>query len=210
MTSTTRVIQVYKSRRTLIDLLAAQGFDTSEYVDFSVNEIDTMYNNSQLDMLMTRESDGQKVYVKYHSSPAPKNINTALDNVIEDLYSVDEVLTPSDILVIVTDDDPKDTTVAKLKYLFDNAGIFVVMHNIKRLQFNILEHVLVPRTEVLTPAEKAEFMREYRVADASQLPEISRFDPHALALCVRPGQICRIYRNSETALQTVYYRMCVQ
>ena len=42
-----------------------------------------------------------------------------------------------------------------------------------------------------------------------QLPEISRFDPQALAMCLRPGQICKFERDSATALKYEYYRICV-
>ena len=42
-----------------------------------------------------------------------------------------------------------------------------------------------------------------------QLPEISRFDPQALALCIRPGDVCKFIRNSSTALEYNYYRICV-
>lgn len=201
--------EIYQSRRTLVDILASRGFDVSEYTEFSPNEVDTMYNSCQLDMLVTRKSDGHTIYVKYHSSPVSKNIRTALDNMVEDLYLVEEILKPKDTLIVVVDDEPNEGLLAKMSYLFNHSGIFVVMHAIDRLQFNILEHVLVPRTEILTTEEAAEFMKTFRISDISQIPEISRFDPHALALCVRPGQICRFYRNSETALQTIYYRICV-
>ena len=39
--------------------------ETEDYLRFSVNEIDAMLANSQLDMLLTHE-DGRKIYVKYH------------------------------------------------------------------------------------------------------------------------------------------------
>ena len=41
------------------------------------------------------------------------------------------------------------------------------------------------------------------------LPEISRFDPQALSLCLRPKQVIRIDRKSDTALEYKYYRVCI-
>jgi DNA-directed RNA polymerase subunit H (RpoH/RPB5) len=41
------------------------------------------------------------------------------------------------------------------------------------------------------------------------LPEISRFDPQALVVGLRPGDICKIDRSSVTALNTNYYRICI-
>jgi DNA-directed RNA polymerase subunit H (RpoH/RPB5) len=209
MTSTTRITQIYKSRCNLIKLLVAQGYDMTDKTNFSINEVNTMYWMSKMDIRAMRESDGCKVYVKYHSAPVSKNIRSAIDNIVDDLYVNEKTLTPRDTLIIVVDDEPNDSIIAKMKHYYDTAGIFIVMHYIKRLQFNILEHVLVPRMEVLSVEECAEFMRERQISDKSKLPSISRFDPHALALCVRPGQVCRIHRSSETAIETLYYRVCV-
>ena len=46
--------------------------------------------------------------------------------------------------------------------------------------------------------------------DDNQLPEISRFDPVAQAIGMRPGNICEIIRPSKTAIYAPYYRICVQ
>ena len=48
-----------------------------------------------------------------------------------------------------------------------------------------------------------------QIKDKSQLPEISRFDPQALVIGLRPGDICLIERSSVTAMKTNYYRVCV-
>ena len=52
-------------------------------------------------------------------------------------------------------------------------------------------------------------MKKYQIRDKTQIPEISRFDPQALVVGVRPGNICYIQRSSITALTTDYYRVCV-
>ena len=38
---------------------------------------------------------------------------------------------------------------------------------------------------------------------------INLFDPTALAIGLRPGQVAEINRKSPTALETKYYRLCV-
>ena len=96
-----------------------------------------------------------------------------------------------------------------MRYLFDHDGIFVIIHNIKRLQFNILDHSLVPFMRVLTDEEETKFMLEKQISSKSQLPEISRFDPQALVTGIRPGNICLIERSSVTAMTSNYYRVCV-
>ena len=50
----------------------------------------------------------------------------------------------------------------------------------------------------------------YNITDISEIPTISRYDPVALAIGMRPGEICKIERPSKTAIMTNYYRICSQ
>ena len=84
-----------------------------------------------------------------------------------------------------------------------------MLHNINRLQFNILNHSLVPKANVLNDEQVKELKQKYSIETQKQLPEISRFDPHALAIYLRPGEICEFKRNSATAMNYNYYRVCV-
>ena len=52
-------------------------------------------------------------------------------------------------------------------------------------------------------------MKEYNILEESQFPNISRFDPVAVIVAVRPGQVVEIIRSSPTSLTTKYYRLCV-
>ena len=203
-----RILSLYKSRNNILDILETLGYTISDYSGFSINEIDAMFVNQQLDMLVSHKSKPVKTYIKYFLTAKqirPQN----LDVIIEDLFAIENVLTKDDTLVIIIEEEPNDTLVAKLKYLFDHDGIFVVVHNIQRLQFNILKHKLVPPTTILTDDEVKELKVKYNLKELTQLPEISRFDPVALAIAMRPGQVCKILRSSATALDYEYYRICV-
>lgn len=211
-TVSSRIISIYKSRNTILELLDTQEYNTDDYMGFSINEIDAMLTNSQLDMLLTHRTDERKVYVKYYftNKQTTRQIKPqVLDDIIEDLYSIEEILTKKDTLIIIIDDEPNDTILAKMKYLYDHDGIFVVLHNIQRLQFNILKHSLVPNISILNDKDVDELKQKFNFKDLSQLPEISRFDPQALVIGLRPGQICRIDRDSVTAMDYSYYRVCL-
>lgn len=209
--NSTRIINIYKSRNVLLEQMKLQGYIVDDYLRFSVNEIDAMLTNSQLDMLLTHE-DGRKAYIKYYFTlkQTTKQIKKeVLDNIIEDLFVIDDVLTKKDTLIVVIDDEPNDTIITRIRYLYEHDGIFVIIHNIHRLQSNILDHVLVPFMAILDETEEKEFIQKYQIKNKDQLPEISRFDPQALVVGVRPGQICRIQRPSTTAVMSNYYRVCV-
>ena len=81
--------------------------------------------------------------------------------------------------------------------------------NIKRLQFNILNNYLVPKIEILSDDDVEELKQKHHIKQLTELPEISIFDPQALAICLRPGNICKFFRKSPTAMETEYYRICI-
>lgn len=203
-----RILSLYKSRTNILEISESLGYSILDYSGFSINEIDAMFVNQQLDMLFKHSKKATKMYVKYFLTTKqirPQN----LDDIIEDLFVIDNVLTKDDTLVIIIEDEPNDTLITKLKYLYDHDGIFVVVHNIQRLQFNILKHKLVPPTTILDNDQVKELTVKYNLKSLTQLPEISRFDPVALAICMRPGQVCKIVRSSATALFYDYFRICV-
>lgn len=210
------ILTVYNSRKTILEILGDLLFDTKDYIDFTINEVDSMAANNQLDMLIshTKEShdktvyDDTKIYVKYMLSTKAIRIK-AIEELIEELYTVEEVLTPTDTLMIVINDEPNDSLVATLKYLYDKRGIFVVVHNIKRLQRNILKHTLVPPHTIMTSSDIEILKKDYNLKNLQQLPEMSRFDPVALIIGMRPGQVCKIERKSPTSMVSMYYRICV-
>ena len=127
---------------------------------------------------------------------------------IDDLFVLSETLQKSDTLFIIIKDDPNETLINELKHIWESDGIFIVVESIKRLQFNILEHVLVPPHRVLVDQEVNTIMKRYNIMDKSQMPNISRFDPVARVIGLRPGQVCEIIRPSKTSIMTNYYRVC--
>lgn len=213
-TSSNRILSIYKSRTNILNHMKRLGYNVEDYEQFSINEVDAMFVSSQLDMLLSHPADNNRVYIKYYvsavKSSGSRQINKqVLDAFIEDLYEYDTVLTKKDTLVIIMEEEPNETIINKMKYLYEHNGIFIVIHNIKRLQFDILSHALVPKSRILKELEAKELQVVLNMKDLKQLPEISRFDPVSLVLNLRPGQVVEFERKSATALNTKYYRICV-
>ena len=82
------------------------------------------------------------------------------------------------------------------------------MYNLNDYLYNILDNNLVPSHRVLSDIEKEEISKKYNILEDKQFPEISRFDPVAIAIGLRPDQVTEIIRSSPTALTTKYYRLC--
>ena len=192
-------------------LLQEQKYDVSDYEEFNVNEVHIMYNNKQLDMLMSSaDSDDmkKKVYVKYHLAKTLPRQN--INDYIDDLYNLEQVLSKGDTLIIVIKQEPNDPLLNILRQIWEQDGIFIIVYNLERLQFNILEHAYVPKHVILTPEEADVMKKRYNIIKDTELPEISRFDPVAQAIGMRPGQLCKIIRPSKTAITADYYRICSQ
>ena len=90
-----------------------------------------------MDMLLS-DSTNKKAYIKYHLAKTlrPNNINDYID----DLFNLDEILTKKDDLIIIVNDEPNESLMKTLNNIWQQDGIFVIVFNIKRLQFNILNH----------------------------------------------------------------------
>lgn len=206
--SSSTILSIYNSRNTIIEIMKKLKYNIEEYDVFSINEINAMYSNNQLDILLTHSTEPKKIYIKYYLNG--KQIRSALDNIIEDLFEIESVLTKNDTLAIIIDEEPNETIINKIMYLYEHDGIFIVIHNIKRLQYNILNHSLVPIVEkILNPEEVQQFKKDYKLDSLKQLPEISRFDPLALAVHLRPNQVIKLLRKSPTSVNTVFYRVCI-
>ena len=207
--SSSLISSIYISRRNLLEIMdKQQGYDVSEYDHFSVNEVNTMNLNDQLDMLLKKKEGNGKTYVRYYLG---KKLNErSVNEMIEDLFNLEQVLQKeTDTLFIITKDDMNETLTNEIKQIWEGDRIFVVVQSIKRLQFNILNHVLQPKFTVLSEEEKEEVKRKYNINADNQFPDISRFDPVAQLIGIRPGQVCKIIRPSKTAVTTDYYRVCV-
>ena len=183
-------------------------YDVAEYDDFSVHEVEIMKNNEQLDMLVQNKDTQNKAYIKYCLNVKMLKSQT-IDEYVEDLFVIDEVLNKSDTLMIIMQEEPNDTVLKHIHHLYNKDGIFIVVHSIHRLQANILKHELVPQMFIMDDAEKTELKKELNITDFKQLPEISRFDPQALAMCMRPNDVGQFIRKSVTSLNYNYYRVCV-
>lgn len=74
--------------------------------------------------------------------------------------------------------------------------------------FNIFDHFLVPKHEILPEKEAEKLLKKYRVK-RYQLPLIKRSDPAIKAIGGKRGNIIKITRKSPTAGQFVVYRYVI-
>lgn len=212
MAQSNHIQSIYNSRKNILEHMNYQSFNTEDYNNFSINEVYTMFQNKQLDMLLERpelpqlQLPNKKVYIKYHlaKSLRPQNIY----DYIEDLFNIEQILSKQDDLIIIVRDEPNETIIKTLQQIWASDNQYVIIWNIKHLQFNVLKHILVPKHELLNPSQDNEFRKRYNINNDKELPNISRFSSVAMAIGIRPGQICKITRPSKTSIYTNFYRIC--
>ena len=208
-TNSQTISKLFSSRKIILDLAKKRGYDVGDYESFTINEIQILKENKQLDMLLEKVEEGEtkKIYYKYHL--VNKLRGPHVQDYIEDLYQIEEILSFDDNLVIVTKDEPNPTLKNLLRMEFTQNKYYVNVYNYHNYLYNVLNNDLVPEHIIISDERKKELAQEYNIISESQWPEISRFDPTALAIGLRPGQVAEINRKSPTALETKYYRLCV-
>uniref|UniRef100_A0A6C0KC44 RNA polymerase subunit H/Rpb5 C-terminal domain-containing protein n=1 Tax=viral metagenome TaxID=1070528 RepID=A0A6C0KC44_9ZZZZ len=205
-TNSQTIAKIFRSRKIMLDLAERRGFNIDQYKDFNIPEVSTLFGTCNLDMELTNPETDEKLYFKYHLKT--KISKTHIQDYIEDIYNVEETLKPSDNLIIVGKDKPNDTLINVLDMTYKNDQYYVNIYNIHDYLFNILDHTLVPEHRIINESEKKEVEKFYNIVKDSHWPEISRFDPVATAIGIKPGQVAEITRSSPTSLTTKYYRFC--
>jgi len=211
------IYSVYQSRKILLELMQKQGYNIEEYESFSISEVNSMLNSKQLDMFLEKKNNdifttsSDRIYICY--GHYPRITPNDLANTIKDLYNTignyPSKLMPNDTLMLIIKDDPNETMVEMLKHIWETEGKYIIVNSIKRLQFNILQHSLVPPHRILTILETEEVMKKYNIDNIVQFPEISRFDPVSVAIGIKPNEVCEILRPSKTSIIAKYYRVCI-
>ncbi len=79
----------------------------------------------------------------------------------------------------------------------------------KRVNFDVRQHVLYSKHEKLSEKEKRELLKKYNIT-LKQLPKIRINDPAIKHLNVKPGDIIKITRNSPVAGKSIYYRVVIR
>ena len=98
-----KIRTIYKSRGIILNLLEINGYDIADYDNFSVNDVDAMTRNEQLDMLLTHEN-GKKTFIKYvvkTKKTKTQMKSQFVNELIEQLMSVENILTKKMISLLL-------------------------------------------------------------------------------------------------------------
>ena len=231
-TSFELIDQLYRSRKTILQILANRGYNTKPYENFGPGEIEAMLvataSNKDKDSGSAFRIDVERSSVegsKWADSPIKKcrviymfnRLKTRLGKFISTLIgqhdekSSEDMINPADTEVIVILALPEGEAVADTFH--STAYTAWVSHKLRISFFRLAnlvihpaEHVLVPKHEFI-PKKEAEKL--FTSAERLKLPFI-RFheDMQARILGLVPADIVKITRPSPAAGEYTIYRIC--
>ncbi|HDJ37597.1 MAG TPA: DNA-directed RNA polymerase subunit H [Methanosarcinales archaeon] len=77
------------------------------------------------------------------------------------------------------------------------------------MEFNILDHVIVPEHRILDDDEVEEVLSRYGI-EKERLSKIQVTDPVVKEISANAGDIIEIRRKSETAGMSIFYRLVIE
>lgn len=208
---------IYRSRMTLLDILESRGYDVEKYRKFSPAEATEAYHNvAGLNFVVNKKNDPSYVCdVRYLNLSYQKMDSFFRENVADDASEKTEMIIMMDTPVtdrhhgtalkqyMMMKDEPDENGARvrrKLRVSFFQMEMIVI---------NPLNHVLVPKHEIIPESQHKELMASMFITAKSKFPEIKfHTDPIARCIGAVPGDIVKITRSSASSGESTIYRVC--
>lgn len=208
---------LYLSRKTLLNILAARGYNTKPYEKFGPIEISAMGAASTgaagaaaFRMDLERSNQGiSKCRVEYSINRLKNRISGFLDGITSE--ENDDAVDPAttELIVILLEPVVEAFHTAAMNNLASKS-LHVSFFQAHTIVNNPMDHVLVPKHELLPSSEHTEFLSKNKIKSKANLPLIKfHEDMIARVMGLQPGDIVKITRPSPSAGEYISYRICV-
>lgn len=209
---------LYKSRLTLLKILKEKGYNTKPFEKFGPFEIEKMASNDKekaLNMELTRELPAESPLpstcrVEY-AIPRVKNRLAGFLRklLVNDETGEDLIDAKKTEIIVITLEAIGDTFHTAALNQWAKKSIRISFFDARTLMSNPLDHVLVPKHEIVPEEEHVELMKANYITQKGEIP-IIRFHEDIIArlLGVIPGSIVKITRPSPSAGIYTTYRIC--
>ena len=207
---------LYRSRITLLDILAERGYDVEKYRKFSPAEATAAAAAlAGLSFVASKKDHPEQVCdVRYVTNSRPK-MDTFFNDISDEKSETTEVIVMMEGNVADLHHQAALKQYMKWKEEPNEKGekvrrkLRVSFFSIYALVVNPMRHVLVPKHEIVPEEEHKALMESLYVTSKSKFPEIKfHTDPIARCIGAVPGDIVRITRPSASSGQAIVYRVC--
>ena len=204
---------IYRSRQSLLDILEERDYDVAAYRKFSPAEATAAADSfTGLSFTVFKKSDATKVCEVRYANIGRQKLDTFFDDIPGDASENTEVIvmmsgavTDAHHLIALKQymklkDETEEKVRRKLRVSFFSIYMLVV---------NPLNHILVPKHEIVPEADHKALMESMYITSKSKFPEIKfHVDPIARCIGVVPGDIVKITRASASSGESIVYRVC--
>jgi DNA-directed RNA polymerase subunit H (RpoH/RPB5) len=206
---------LYRSRKTLLEILKTDGYDTKNYENFGPWEIEAMVAGGQTALTMdikrsiTEPTEPiQRCIVVYSLQKLKQRLNTFLSILKNSTEpKVDPATTE---IVVVVLEDVADVFHAAALAEWSGSKLRIRFFKAHNLLFDPRTHVLVPKHTKMPAAEHAEFLKQHYIRSKANLPFIKfHEDMIARIMGLVPGDIVKITRPSPASGVYDMYRVCM-
>lgn len=215
---------ILRSRKTLLNILASRGYNTTPYEKFGYDEIEAMLvgGENALRMDLERPVDSTdtgitKCTVRYVLTKLKQKIPGYIAGELSikhkdtppEVTDVIDAATTEAVVMLVDDSHPMaDIFTSASLNQWNKAKFRLSFFLVDHLVNNPAEHVLVPKHERVPIGEHPELLKQM-YAKKAQFPLIVfHQDIQARILGLVPGDIVKITRPSPSAGYYVEYRVC--
>ena len=216
---------ICRSRKILLEMLHTRGYDIKSYESYTNSDLTLLFNQHNqkvaisndlgpLDILVKRKNGDkeEKLLVKYKLDEKFKK-NRSLEQQIMSIFETH--LSKDDCLIILNYDavgfkpTKKESNIESfIDRYYNEYGYFVQIYGLRNFLFNVSKHMSVPKHEVISKKETDEILLKFNIK-LDNLENIRREDPNAKFIGLKPGQVCKITRPSESSINSIIYRRCI-
>jgi DNA-directed RNA polymerase subunit H (RpoH/RPB5) len=204
---------LYRSRKTLLEILKSRGYNTIPYEKFGPWEVEEMASTGatamRMDLASSIEGDPKRCRVLYGFNKLKLGVARFIHTNFLNEESDDTIDVANTEAIVITLEPIAEAFHTAALAAWTNSGLKIAFFNAESLVNDPRKHIDVPLHERISPAEEADIRKRFHIKSKSTLPIIPfHRDIQARILFLMPLEICRITRGSPTAGEYVSYRVC--
>ena len=187
--------KLWRSKMTILEILRDRKYpikdsDFMEYKDFiklTENFDDELKFRKDM-TLHYEKSVNNKIMVIW---PEKDKLGTNIRDIVIEIESFDVSRA-----IIVINDSVTNWGKSLIRHLHSEQK-YIDVYTLDETQYNIVNHILVPKHRICSKKEKAKIMLSYS-AKPEKIPQIKSVDPMVRHLGAKKGQLLEITRDSDT------------
>ena len=208
-----------RAQETLYEMLKLRGFNSIKKIESddekNPNSLTAFNEHSEIIVhfeIQKSSHNHKKIFSK--DKPNTTIIHAALEQ--RDPTNKQKHFT----FILVVRDKVTPSLLTAVRQATRKHNIFIQVFTLRSLFYNPTKHILVPK-HLRIPRETASDIEEFNLIETQikeslfldsldKLPHILDIDPIAMFIGLKPGDLCKITRPSQSAGYHVLYRLCVQ